>query len=763
MPHLVLNALKVHFEPSTIPAFEKPFHSTEEVRDLRQRLGSEWFFYFEGERIYGLPRVEAPKSRFGEPTTLTIAEHPGLAKLLVEEALPAVFHSYKPLFLRPLTIVSGRKDQDRVARAASTLKLSHPLLHHFTVFPKLEVQPRLVDPDDRGLRVAIFLELSSRWEISAPLEVLSAAGVNLGGLHVVRPEPAPDERRLVGKLDRLDGAMALLSESFDGTQQVPAAAVRLEGRRDACMRCLTSLLGPEHGGRLAEEIDLICDLDGTGPAVMERMEPIIGHLKKRPIALPGGLSARVGDLIELRLGPGVGRPPVPVEYCFDAAKTQRDRDNWKGLRRFGPFSRDTIGQGSPKVVILCDERAKLRVEQFARKLRDGVRAAGDVFDAGFRSIYHLTDTRFDVVPLSLQTADRAGLARRYRDEALRVVRPDSKPSAAIVILDDADADLPDHINPYLYARAGLMMMGVPVQAIRMSKVLRPDFDLQYILQSLSIALYAKLGGVPWTVVHDQTLNDELVIGLGTAEIRASRFVERQRVVGVTTVFRGDGNYLVGNLSRECAYSEYPAVLRDTTLEVLRWARARNGWAPGNHIRIVFHSWKPLKNVEIADIVSRATREVGEDLNLEFAVLTIAQEHPMCVQDLQQRGYMKKGDPAPRGVGAPGRGTILRVREDEHLVCTQGPQQMKEMSQPLPSPLLVRLNRGHELRRTDLWYLSEQVLKFTSLSWKSKLPAPLPATVYYSKLIAEQLGRMKAVDGWSPLTLNQMLPESKWFL
>ena len=64
---------------------------------------------------------------------------------------------------------------------------------------------------------------------------------------------------------------------------------------------------------------------------------------------------------------------------------------------------------------------------------------------------------------------------------------------------------------------------------------------------------------------------------------------------------------------------------------------------------------------------------------------------------------------------------------------------------------------------DLAYLTEQVLKFTSLSWKSTLPAKKPVTIYYSELIAGLLARFRAVPDWSPAVLNTKLRASRWFL
>jgi hypothetical protein len=113
------------------------------------------------------------------------------------------------------------------------------------------------------------------------------------------------------------------------------------------------------------------------------------------------------------------------------------------------------------------------------------------------------------------------------------------------------------------------MAGVPVQEARLATITQPPYPLQFTLQNIAIALYAKMGGTPWTVDHDLTISDELIIGLGTVELSGSRVEKRQRYVGVTTVFRGDGNYLLGNISRECSYAEYPDVLRLETTTVLR--------------------------------------------------------------------------------------------------------------------------------------------------------------------------------------------------
>lgn len=759
MPPFALNAFRLNPEPATCDAFTRPARSTSEVRPLRKSLGESWFFYYDHGTIFGLPRGAEPAQPFGERGTLDLSEHLWILRALVEDALPSAFKARKPLRLHPLTL-GAEREEDLVQRAAYDLKLDHPLLAQFSVRSKLEIEPRVVGLGDRDRQLALFFSLGSRWEISAALPDLMAAGLDLSGLVATRREHRPGERDVLGRIVKIEGGQVHIAEGYEATTPVPVGEARLEGRKDVFERCLGSLLGPAAWRQLERAVQDRVDADLTGPKQRERLKPIVDFLRKRPIALAGGASVRVGDEITVPAEPGFAVTTPRVAYCFDASKQKRDDDNWRGLRRFGPMSRETLRQHAPHIAVFCDEDHKDRVGQLVRKLRDGVPTPEGVFDAGFGRIFHLSDVRFELHPLRLGGVGSAKVAERFRTEALKAIEPDALPAAALVFIDDRVADLPEHINPYWNVRAGLMMMGVPVQALRLSLLGRHDGSLQYVLQNIAIALYAKIEGTPWTIAHDETLRDELVIGLGVAEIQP-RFSPRQRVVGVTTVFGGDGRYRVGTLSQESTYEDYPEVLRATTLDVLGRARDKYGWQPGDRVRVVFHAWKPLRKVEVAKIVGEATRTVGKDLKLEFAVLTVSHEHPARLFDLQQRGMRVKNQ--LKGELTPERGVIVRLSDDEHLVCTQGPAQLKRPGQPLPDPLLVRLHRDHGLERTDLWYLSEQVLKFTSLSWKSRFPSALPATIYYSKLIAEQLGRLQRVPGWSSMTLNQKLSESKWFL
>jgi hypothetical protein len=308
----------------------------------------------------------------------------------------------------------------------------------------------------------------------------------------------------------------------------------------------------------------------------------------------------------------------------------------------------------------------------------------------------------------------------------------------------------------------LLMAGVPVQEVRAATLSQSASALQYTFQNLSIALYAKMNGTPWTVDHDLTINDELVIGMGMCELSDSRFQRRQRFIGITTVFRGDGNYLLANLSKECSFDDYPSVLRDSTLDILRDIKSRNGWRPNDTVRVVFHVYKPLRYVEMAAIMAECVKTVGSDQNTEFAFLTVSQDHPFNVLDTAQKGFpSRRRAGLNKGVYVPQRGTIVQLGKFTRLLSTTGPTLIKRENAALPHPVLVHLHPHSTFR--SLHYLTEQVLKFTSLSWRSILPARKPVTIYYSELIAEHLARLRNIPDWSPAMLNIKLRASRWFL
>ena len=100
----------------------------------------------------------------------------------------------------------------------------------------------------------------------------------------------------------------------------------------------------------------------------------------------------------------------------------------------------------------------------------------------------------------------------------------------------------------------------------------------------------------------------------------------------------------------------------------------------------------------------------------------------------------------KGVYAPPRGLFVPMGLNDALLALKGAESVKQESDGLPCPLLMRLHPASTF--TDLRYLARQAYNFSCHSWRKFGPAGMPITVEYSGLIAELLGQLQAVPGWS---------------
>jgi hypothetical protein len=127
--------------------------------------------------------------------------------------------------------------------------------------------------------------------------------------------------------------------------------------------------------------------------------------------------------------------------------------------------------------------------------------------------------------------------------------------------------------------------GVPVQDVQIETIRKGN--LAYPLNSIALACYAKLGGTPYVISAPRAVTQELVIGIGSAHVKASRLTVPERVVGITTVFSADGNYILSNRSSEADYAAYPRELLRSLEACIEDVKARNGWLPGDALRLIF--------------------------------------------------------------------------------------------------------------------------------------------------------------------------------
>ncbi len=760
---LLLNGFNVNFSSNEFTAYTLPVPDPSDLDEIRSPLKGQWFTFWRDGILYGIPLFQDVKVPFGHETKLSLNNHSILHLVCarIRDRLPHCFPKYNALSHRPFSFIAQKHEIVRIIK--SHLNVNNPLLDKFSIRPKYELDPRIVELRNGELQIILTLSVRTKWEISASLSELKSAGIDLNGLYVIRKYFIKGQKRLVGRIANLSNGSVILSEKTIEEDNINEEEVYLEGSIESFKRCLDILIGKHYRNfqelRFVEEGNIL-----TGPGYQESISKMKDFFDNQVgvVKLTDDLSFEISNQVEF-LNDQNFTSYIQLNssnYCFNPAMTKTSQYAWKGLEQYGPYDKDSFPKKTPKILVISPDTASGIVGQAIKMLKDGIQAQGcNSFNKGFSSTFNLVNPQFITLTIPILKDRSLAPSQNYRSSIEdHLARCSDYDIALIIILDEHKA-MPDDINPYLISKAILLSNGIPAQEVRRSTLQTNQTSLQYTLQNISIALYAKMGGIPWTVSHGLTVDDEIVIGMGNAELSGSRFEANQRHIGITTVFRGDGNYLLANLSKECKYEEYPQVLKTSMISLLKEIKTRNNWQDGDTVRIVFHCFKPLKNIEIASIVKSCIDEVGNNQNIEFAFLTITVAHPFKISDTTYSGYQKYGK--TKAVFVPQRGIVSQLGSHTRLLTINGPSLIKRETTPLPAPLLIHLHPDSTYN--DLTYLSDQVLKFTCLSWRSTSPAKKPVTIYYSELIANLLARFRSISDWSPAVLNTKLKTSKWFL
>jgi len=293
-----------------------------------------------------------------------------------------------------------------------------------------------------------------------------------------------------------------------------------------------------------------------------------------------------------------------------------------------------------------------------------------------------------------------------------------------------------------------------------------------LLNAIGLQIYAKLGGTPWVLPSARSVDRELIIGIGHSIIRNNSFkgAEQNRVVGITTFFSSDGQYLLSNKAKDVQFDNYFAELLKNLNEALNTLQQTQAWKQNDTIRLIFHIFKPIKNIE-HEVVQELIKRFS-NYNIQYAFVTISKKHPFQLFDISQQGKKSYDGKDVLGKYVPYRGSNLLLNSSSCLIQLLGFKEIKTSKHGISSPLLIRIlkpldTQGNEIETkelfSDIQYIVQQVYSFTYLSWRGFLPSEHPATMLYSNLFSNLLGKLRLIDGWHPDVLNFKLKRKKWFL
>jgi hypothetical protein len=276
--------------------------------------------------------------------------------------------------------------------------------------------------------------------------------------------------------------------------------------------------------------------------------------------------------------------------------------------------------------VICQRSQRGQVDQFLRKFFfNGVtlpppsprylgKPARNYFDKGFCRKYALETVHYEYFLADTRSADSY---RKACQEALEKHGNGQPWDMALIQIEEAFHELPPESNPYFVAKLSFQSLQILVQEFEIETARKLGSQLSFCLNNMGLATYAKLGGIPWLLKARANGIHEFVIGIGSAEVGVGRLGKRERVVGITTIFGGDGNYHLSNLSKAVAIEEY----QDSLLKTLRAAIANvqtgMNWQRGDRVLFVFHAmFKRFSNKEVQAVVELISE--FEEYDVKFA-------------------------------------------------------------------------------------------------------------------------------------------------
>ncbi|MDR6563196.1 MULTISPECIES: Piwi domain-containing protein [unclassified Arcicella] len=761
-----LNYFPINIEFDKFQILSEPF-SLERLAELRNLYNATHSFFRNGDTIF-ISNKDADENvtigKIAEQSTYGNSNiTASLIKHLFFRTFKDRFPNHTPVDFYPFRFFSGQQKDDIIYDT-----LPDTLKNRIAYKKLIEVQLRLTEINGKK-QFGFLINIKRNWIFDKTCAELHEENYNLIGVEVLFAETLPGlnnilapNEEFVGEIKTITGTKAKVKTN-EGEKEYDLNELFIRKTKFNIGNYLTFATTQQKSDEVLHIIEskrsdiynpkkLYNEISNTAKALFtNKGTPILFQNKDGFCFTVNVTPLTVSNTIELK---------TPT-FIFDPAATKTiNTYPDMGLNNYGPYDSSIFDIKSPNILCICNKAIRGNFTRFLSNLKDGL-PQSKYFQKGLQKKYDLHNVIFDVKEVQTNTLG----------EYLNVIREHdgNKPHLAIIEIPESFKLQSVQNNLYYQIKAKLLSLEIPVQFVTTRIV---NNHSEYILNSIALQIYAKLGGTPWVLPTQRSVDREFVIGIGHSWLRKNQYTgaESNRVVGITTFLSSDGQYLLGDKVKDVSFENYFEELLKSLKQSIQRLSSEQGWSDGDTVRLIFHIFKPIKNVEF-DVISQLIKDIPQ-YKIKFAFVTISNVHPTMLFDINQQGVTSYGSDIPKGEYIPNRASNVFLDVETCIVQMLGANELKTSKHGMSKPIQIKIRTPqgnyhnsdlNDMLFYDLNYITQQIFSFTYLSWRSFLPSEEPATMKYSNLISKLLGKMRNVQGWDADNLNYGLKRKKWFL
>ncbi|MFX0141462.1 MAG: hypothetical protein ACFFDN_47935 [Candidatus Hodarchaeota archaeon] len=319
----------------------------------------------------------------------------------------------------------------------------------------------------------------------------------------------------------------------------------------------------------------------------------------------------------------------------------------------------------------------------------------------------------------------------------------------IVLVDENQKILKPNQSPYYFCKAKFIERGINTQEVQIQKIEKFLSDKKnekqkYKIHNIALNIYAKLGGMAWTIKPNEPKN-ELIFGIG-----ATTNKEGKPILGLISVFRGDGKYLFGKASSVTDMKNYEANLEEVISKSIEDNIKQEILNNRDKFYLIFHIFKPAgKDNEIKAL--KKVLHKFSNYDFEYVFVHIGEGHNYRFFTYDYINNRPKFSLNKNGWGQNIRGTFIKIHD---LLGFLGLR--------INSSIFHKIEIHDSSTYKDLEYIANQIYLFADMSHRSYHKSSRPVTMKYPTLMAYFAEKLKEIDGFR-LNKIEMDDNSLWFI